>query len=82
MPQNPLERWRPPAEYYSHLVDRARAHDPRVIVGVASPAETARMEREVERLEKEAKAKAAKALDFVKQRQRETMAVVKKSLPA
>jgi len=29
-----------------------------------------------------AKAKAAKALDFVKQHQRETMAIVKKSLPA
>ncbi len=60
MPQNPLERWRPPNVYYADLVNRARELDPKsVVAGAASPGEIARMEKLVDRLEKEAAAKEA-----------------------
>jgi hypothetical protein len=54
MPQSPLERWQPPAQYYGELVARARKHDSKVIAGGASTAEIARMEKLVDRLEKQA----------------------------
>jgi hypothetical protein len=50
-------RWVPPPERYQQLVKRAREFDPKVIVGVCSKAEIERMEREVDRLEKQAKEK-------------------------
>jgi hypothetical protein len=58
MPQNPLERWQPPAQYYSSLIDRACKHDPKVIGGAASPGEIARLEKLVDQLEKQAAEKA------------------------
>lgn len=58
MPQNPLERWLPPAQYYGSLVDRARKHDPKVIGGAASSGEIARLEKLVDQLEKQAAVKA------------------------
>jgi len=54
MPQNPLERWQPPAQYYGSLINRARELDPKVIVGVCSRAEIARLEKLVDQLEKQA----------------------------
>ena len=60
MPQNPHERWRPPNVYYADLVARATALDPKAVVsGAASTAEIARMEKLVDRLEKQAAEKAA-----------------------
>src|SRR5450755_1329975 len=50
-------RWVPPPERYQQLVKRARELDPKVIVGVCSKAEIERMEREIDRLEKQAKEK-------------------------
>ena len=58
MPQNPLERWQPPGQYYQSLAKRATALDPRAIIGACSTAEIARMEKLVAKLEKQAEEKA------------------------
>jgi hypothetical protein len=54
---NPLQRWVPPPERYQQLVKRARELESKVIVGACSKAEIERMEREIDRLEKQAKEK-------------------------
>jgi hypothetical protein len=61
LPQNPNMPWKPPGAYYTELVDRARRFDPRIVPGAASSDEIARMEKVVERLEKQAAEKEANA---------------------